>query len=984
MPAPPEKRPDRHYDFRRMNVWFAWSALALLVVTIWMIFADYAKPWKRFQARFRDRERQAVEVEKEEVAARLDAQAIQAATERIEQARAELAGRRGEIRDLEGQYVALDQKVYAADAEARAVKSLLDTARYEYGEALQRGGGEEEGAEVGELRSRWRDLRREVEELTRQRDAVGEQLAVARAALSDGEKALAGHRAELAALEQREETLAKKLPYFVLNAPLMDFVEPDLKVEQVMLPGLYNDINFTTVQRVDRCMTCHVAAVRTGFEGEEWEEPFRSHPRLDVFLSASSSHPYTRFGCTVCHQGLDRATDFARSGHSPIDAEQKAEWTATLGWEKQQFLDNPIYPARYSEAGCVGCHAAEIWTPGSEVQDVGRELMTRMGCYGCHVIDYPAFQDLPRSGPSLDRIAAKTTAAWAYRWISAPRDFRPTTWMPHFFFQENTQQPENVARQETEISALVAYLWEHSESVDYPAPPAGDAERGREIFEGVGCTGCHILDAEATRDEYFPTIHRLNGPNLVRTGSKLDAGWLYAWVRDPKQHNPATRMPDLRLTDREAADVTAYLMASRDPAFEDLSLPEVDEAVRDELLLGYLQQTEGLIGGRAALDAMGAAERDQELGRQTIQKYGCYACHQIRGFEDAQPIGVELTEEGSKPVHQFDFGHVHEVEHTRHDWIVNKLLTPRLWDREQEEVKEYGELLKMPNFGMSRREAEAVLVNVLGFTKDTALASHKAGQAPETAALAAGRKLVTWYNCRGCHLIEGEGRAIRTAIEDPGLLPPNLAAQGARTQADWLFDFLHDPSQVTLRPWLTVRMPTFGFTDDQVNALVAYFTAREGREPFASPPERPVDDRSLVVGEVAFNMLQCAKCHPAGPVAAGAGVTSAGELAPSLLLAPGRLRHDWVPSWIVDPQSWVPGTQMPDNFPNNADGTYQSPIAQAIAAPMFAEQRARLMTVFDSEEELEAYLTDALKVTEALRDHIWWNLSRGAAPQTAP
>jgi len=984
MPAPPEKRPDRHYDFRRMNVWFAWSALALLVVTIWMIFADYAKPWKRYQARFRDQERQAVEVEMQQVAQGLDSQAVQAATERIERARAELEGRRGDIRQLEEQYVALDKKVYAADAEARAVKSLLDTARFEYGEALLAGGGEEEGEEVHELRVTWRDLRREVEELTRQRDAVSEQLAAERAALSAGEGSLAELRADLAALEQREATLAKKLPYFVLNAPLMDFVEPDLKVEQVMLPGLYNDINFTTVQRVDRCLTCHVAAGRPGFDGEEWEEPFRSHPRLDVFLSSSSPHPYTQYGCTVCHQGLDRATDFARSGHSPISADQRSEWTEALGWEKQQFLDTPIFPAAYSEAGCVGCHAAEVWTPGSEVQDIGRELVTRMGCYGCHVIDYPAFQELPRSGPSLDRVAAKTSAAWAYRWIAAPRDFHPTTWMPHFFFQENTEQPENVARQEAEISALVAYLWEHSEEVDYPAPPAGDAERGGELFETVGCTGCHILDAEASRDEFFPTINRLNGPNLVRTGSKVDAGWLYAWVRDPKQHNPATRMPDLRLTDQEAADVTAYLMASRDPAYEDLELPEVDQEVRDDLLLGYLQQTEGLIAGRATLEAMSAGERDQALGRQTIQKYGCYGCHEIRGFEDAQQIGVELTEEGSKPVHQFDFGHVHEVEHTRHDWIVNKLLAPRMWDREQEEVKEYGELLKMPNFGMSRREADAVLVNVLGFTKETALATRKAGRDPGTAALAAGRKLITWYNCQGCHLIEGEGRAIQTAIADPGLLPPNLAAQGARTQSGWLFSFLHDPSRVTLRPWLTVRMPTFGFTDDQVNALVGYFTAREGRAPFVSPPARPSGSRSLVVGEVTFNMLQCAKCHPSGPVGASGGVASAGELAPSLLLAPGRLRHDWVPSWILDPQSWVPGTQMPDNFPNQPDGTYQSPLAQAIAAPMFAEQKARMLTVFDSEEELDAYLADAAKVSEALRDHIWWNLSRGAPPNAAP
>jgi hypothetical protein len=36
----PEKRPDRHYDFGRLNMWFALSALGLLATTLWMVFAD--------------------------------------------------------------------------------------------------------------------------------------------------------------------------------------------------------------------------------------------------------------------------------------------------------------------------------------------------------------------------------------------------------------------------------------------------------------------------------------------------------------------------------------------------------------------------------------------------------------------------------------------------------------------------------------------------------------------------------------------------------------------------------------------------------------------------------------------------------------------------------------------------------------------------------------------------------------------------------
>jgi mono/diheme cytochrome c family protein len=220
-----------------------------------------------------------------------------------------------------------------------------------------------------------------------------------------------------------------------------------------------------------------------------------------------------------------------------------------------------------------------------------------------------------------------------------------------------------------------------------------------------------------------------------------------------------------------------------------------------------------------------------------------------------------------------------------------------------------------------------------------------------------------------------------------GLLPPNLAAEGARVQSAWLFNYLHDPGRVKMRPWLTVRMPTFGFTDDQENTVIGYFTSREMRRPFSSQ-EVTAQARSLAVGGVVFGMAQCGRCHPTGP-SAGAGASTA-ELAPSLLLASGRLRHDWVPSWIKDPQSWIPGTRMPEFFQKSEDGQYSSPFAMGIDTPAYAGQKAQLLQHFGSEAELKAYLADPDQVTGALRDYIW-SLSGGiqraptpASPAAAP
>ena len=386
----------------------------------------------------------------------------------------------------------------------------------------------------------------------------------------------------------------------------------------------------------------------------------------------------------------------------------------------------------------------------------------------------------------------------------------------------------------------MAYLWDKSLDPEFPPAPAGDIERGRQLYETVGCTGCHLLDAGAKRDDYFPEINRLHGPNLIRTGSKVSSGWLFAWIKDPRKYAADTRMPSLRLTDPEAADITAYLMSSRDPEYENLTMPEVDAGVRDELVLGYLQNTATIEQSHQRLESMSPGEKDVYLGEQTIRKYGCWGCHDLKGFEDAKPIGVELTEEGSKPLHQFDFGHIHDVPHTRHDWIRTKLLDPRVYDEGKDVVKNYGELLKMPNFDMSEREANAVTTTVLGFTKESVLAKRRAGQSARSATLARGRKLITLYNCRGCHLIEGKGQAIRTSIEDVGSLPPNLAAEGARVQADWLFELSPRSRAGTSAPLVDGPNAHLRLRDDEVNTVVAYFAAREEREPFLSAPERRV------------------------------------------------------------------------------------------------------------------------------------------------
>ena len=47
-------------------------------------------------------------------------------------------------------------------------------------------------------------------------------------------------------------------------------------------------------------------------------------------------------------------------------------------------------------------------------------------------------------------------------------------------------------------------------------------------------------------------------------------------------------MPSFRLTKKEASDIAAYLLSSKNETFEALEFEKLDEAMRDEILLTYL------------------------------------------------------------------------------------------------------------------------------------------------------------------------------------------------------------------------------------------------------------------------------------------------------------------------------------------------------------------------------------------------------------
>src|SRR6185436_2121521 len=49
-------RGDTHYFTQTLNKWFLFSSLTFLVASLWMMVADWNRPWKNYQREFRSKD----------------------------------------------------------------------------------------------------------------------------------------------------------------------------------------------------------------------------------------------------------------------------------------------------------------------------------------------------------------------------------------------------------------------------------------------------------------------------------------------------------------------------------------------------------------------------------------------------------------------------------------------------------------------------------------------------------------------------------------------------------------------------------------------------------------------------------------------------------------------------------------------------------------------------------------------------------------
>ncbi len=660
----------------------------------------------------------------------------------------------------------------------------------------------------------------------------------------------------------------------------------------------------------------------------DYDAVLRTHPHRDVLLA---KHPLERFGCTPCHGGQGHGLT-AKSAHALTHAEY---WlTPVLGMDEHTGKTSKEKKG-YMESNCRRCHDGvmkldfgtdpETNAPKDYAENLtkGMALFEDLGCHGCHAVEgYSALDKIQKVGPSLEKVGSKVKdTAWLENWIKKPEAYLPNTTMPNFFPVEGMSQlvyfknggqrtgvvteteaqyiltaddgteykyaKDDVLRIVDEVKSIAKYLAEEMKDQDLEesqgtySKSESAIKAGEETVKTVGCLSCHSVG------DYENDF----APALDSVGTKVTPNYLRQWIDNPKAYDPDTAMPSLRLSSRELDNVVAYLMNLQ---------KDTPPAVSNSI-----------------------GEADVDEGKKLVRTYGCFGCHEIPGFENESKVGADLGEFGAKMTDELDFGDTVDIEHSWHDWTIGKITNPRRYQTRR--IVSRMPVFKALQDNNESAKAIAVLLKSfqpekypLNYIFDHAVEPHRVEKQKQ---IDAGRRVVKKYNCTGCHEIEGEGGDYRDIIiahegvdeiTAKQFAPPTLQAEGARVYPDWLFEFLKNPSDV--RYGLKVRMPTFDMSDEEATTLVKYFSALDD-EPFPYETlEPPMSTRAeLRVGKQIFDELKCDSCHPSVGEIIPEGSDKAGR--PDLSLAKERLKADWLIDWLKDPQSFQPGTAMPQAWP---------------------------------------------------------------------
>ena len=324
------------YSIAKTFMWFAIISLLLTTSLIAIVFLDHSREWKNWQKKFIRLKVEMTKNELQKADAKIDHQALGELEKQSQAAESAFKTHRKEVEALEKEIRSLDTQIVKAKNRTQNFKQYQDSNRYFLEEYQKSKDARAQGyaKKMKALEPELEKSKRELEALEKTR----EERAAQAASYQEKEKALkkeiANRLDEKKQVERRLEKIKPTAAKEILNAPMIDFIAPSLRIQQIVLEDLYDDYHFAKAQKVDRCTTCHLGIDQKGFENAP--QPFKTHPNLDLFLGSNSPHSAEKFGCTVCHGGSGQSVSFNDSAHTPRNEVQQKTWEKKYRWKETE------------------------------------------------------------------------------------------------------------------------------------------------------------------------------------------------------------------------------------------------------------------------------------------------------------------------------------------------------------------------------------------------------------------------------------------------------------------------------------------------------------------------------------------------------------------------------------------------------------------------------------------------------------------------
>ena len=403
---------------------------------------------------------------------------------------------------------------------------------------------------------------------------------------------------------------------------------------------------------------------------------------------------------------------------------------------------------------------------------------------------------------------------------------------------------------------------------------------GRHLLARYGCVNCHTVklpdggSMRATDD----------APSLSHVADKTTREWIYAWLKDPQAYAVSATMPNFKLSDPDARDISAFLIANSTPVPGD------------------------------TLSAGGTAQKtppDPTAGASLYGESFCASCHAVQnaaGNIVGGDIGPELTRIGNK---------------VKPEWLRAWLRNPRIYDRET----------AMPHYRFTDQQISLLSV-FLQNKADSDLLANVHLDAPTPEQIAHGKTLVTEYGCASCHEISG--------IKKPENFAPELTHIGSKPITQLIFlpgmshvlpDYISAKIRQPRSFGLALKMPQYSFTPAQVDALTTALLSLTDRTqslppPLTVPAPPPSNYRAAGKAGRLIDDLACFSCHTIN----GRG----GDMAPDLTWEGSAVQRQWLKDFLKNPNTLRPALirRMPKFNLSDSDITeltdyimtvYQSP-----------------------------------------------------------